>query len=211
MFYTLSALIVNTLSVLLSTEGHSSAKQALLDTRSAGENCAMSTTHALGAASLRERTAEEIRALLGRRRMSASALARELKVSQTYVWRRLSGETAFDLDDLDAIARILRVDPRDLMPAQDRRVTSTYSFDAVGGASPAVKRTRDRHGRHQMSRLSVVDSRAKITRPGSVSRQNSHLKGRTIMPAHPTMAPSDGYTLVTRRPAVLANPDIYGV
>jgi transcriptional regulator with XRE-family HTH domain len=60
-------------------------------------------------ASLSERVAEEIRVALTRRRMSAARLARELGVSQTYVWRRLEGQTAFDLDDLEKIAAILEV------------------------------------------------------------------------------------------------------
>jgi transcriptional regulator with XRE-family HTH domain len=66
--------------------------------------------------------AEEIRATLARRRMSASALARELGKSQTYVWRRLSGETAFDTDDLESIAAVLRVAVVDLLPQSIREV-----------------------------------------------------------------------------------------
>lgn len=61
------------------------------------------------ASSLSGRVAEEIRVALTRRRMSAAALARQLGVSQTYVWRRLEGQTAFDLDDLEKIAAILEV------------------------------------------------------------------------------------------------------
>lgn len=72
---------------------------------------------------LREHAAEEVRALLGRRRISATELARRLGVSQTYVWRRLSGETAFDLDDLEKIAAVLNVEAVELMPrANEGRV-----------------------------------------------------------------------------------------
>lgn len=77
----------------------------------------------------REAVAEEIRAALARRRMSASALARKLGKSQTYVWRRLSGETAFDTDDLEAIAAALSVTVVDLLPPDARqgsRVTGWY-------------------------------------------------------------------------------------
>lgn len=65
---------------------------------------------------LRERTAEELRALLARRKMSATQLARHMGVSQAYIWRRLDGQTAFDLDDLEKIANILGVDVLDLFP-----------------------------------------------------------------------------------------------
>lgn len=66
--------------------------------------------------SLREQAAEEIRALLARRKMSATQLARQMSVSQTYVWRRLSGETAFDLDDLEKISSLLGVEVTELLP-----------------------------------------------------------------------------------------------
>jgi len=76
--------------------------------------------------SLRERVAEEVRALLGRRKMSASELARQLSLTQKYVSRRLTGETAFDLDDLEKIAAIFGVDVADLLPrsAEGRLVVS---------------------------------------------------------------------------------------
>jgi hypothetical protein len=84
-------------------------------------------------ATLRERTAEEIRALLARRRMSATALARELRVSQTYIWRRLSGETAFDLDDLELIAKVLSVQAHDLLPrdVEGRTVVTSGNVDQL--------------------------------------------------------------------------------
>ena len=66
---------------------------------------------------LRAGVAEEVRALLARRRMSSTALARHIAKSHTYVWRRLNGETAFDLDDMEAIATALGVNIRALLPA----------------------------------------------------------------------------------------------
>jgi len=80
----------------------------------------MSDTPTLTRQPLRERTAEEIRSLLARRRMSAAQLGRQMGVSQAYVWRRLSGETAFDLNDLEAIAEILGVAVVDLLPHDAR-------------------------------------------------------------------------------------------
>lgn len=66
---------------------------------------------------LRERTAEEVRALLARKRISATELARQMGVSQAYVWRRLDGRTAFDLDDLERVALLLGVPILTLLPA----------------------------------------------------------------------------------------------
>jgi transcriptional regulator with XRE-family HTH domain len=84
----------------------------------------MTTTRMAGVVTpLRERVAEEVRVLLARRRISASKLARELGVSQTYVWRRLSGETAFDLDDLERISAVLSVSVSDLMPKAGGQTT----------------------------------------------------------------------------------------
>ncbi|HEY3261292.1 MAG TPA: helix-turn-helix transcriptional regulator [Pseudonocardiaceae bacterium] len=53
--------------------------------------------------------ADEIRVALARKRMSAAGLARALGVSQTYVWRRLEGQTSFDLNDLEKISDIVGV------------------------------------------------------------------------------------------------------
>lgn len=81
---------------------------------------------------LREYAAEEIRALLGRRKMSATQLGRQMGVSQAYIWRRLSGETAFDLDDLQKIAAILDVEVTSFLPrpAEGRVITAGGSRDA---------------------------------------------------------------------------------
>jgi transcriptional regulator with XRE-family HTH domain len=85
---------------------------------------------------LRADVAEEVRALLGRRRMSDIALARKIDRSHTYLYRRLSGETAFDVDDLDRIAEALGVNVVDLLPRSQRGDTAHYataSLDAAPG------------------------------------------------------------------------------
>lgn len=66
---------------------------------------------------LRHQVAEEVCALLGRRRWSGAKLARAIDRSEMYVSRRLRGETAFDLDDLERIADVLNVAVADLMPS----------------------------------------------------------------------------------------------
>jgi transcriptional regulator with XRE-family HTH domain len=58
---------------------------------------------------LRERVAEEIRALMARRRVTQTQLAAHMGVSQSYVSRRLLGQEAFDLDDLDVISAFFGV------------------------------------------------------------------------------------------------------
>ena len=58
---------------------------------------------------LRVTIAEEIRALMGRRRMSAVRLGAAIGRSQSYMSRRMTGEIPFDVDDLDAICAALDV------------------------------------------------------------------------------------------------------
>lgn len=79
----------------------------------------------------REQVAEEIRALLARRKLSASELARKMGVSQPYLSRRLTGDVAIDVDDLQTIARLLGVGMSDLLPREEPgRVV------VVSGSSP---------------------------------------------------------------------------
>ena len=83
----------------------------------------MSDNATVTATPMRERVAEEIRVLLARRRMSASELARQAGMTQPYISRRLTGEIAFDVDDLDKIAVALGVKPADLLgPIADKPV-----------------------------------------------------------------------------------------
>jgi transcriptional regulator with XRE-family HTH domain len=66
---------------------------------------------------LREQVAEEVRALLARRRLNGAKLAEAIGRSEMYVSRRLRAETAFDLDDLQNIAETLGVPVLQLLPA----------------------------------------------------------------------------------------------
>lgn len=75
----------------------------------------MTTQAATDDVALTVRVAEEIRGLMGRRNISRVKLAEQLGQSRTYIGRRLSGETAFDLDDLEAIARVFGVPVAALM------------------------------------------------------------------------------------------------
>jgi len=68
------------------------------------------------ATTIRDHVATELRVLLARRRMSATELARRIGATQPYLWRRMSGEISFDLDDLQKIAAVLGVGVSDLLP-----------------------------------------------------------------------------------------------
>lgn len=77
---------------------------------------------------LRVTIAEEVRAMMGRRQMSAVQLGRKIGKSQSYMSRRLTGETAFDLDDLEAITAALDVPLGNLIsPATGQMIDDSSS------------------------------------------------------------------------------------
>lgn len=92
------------------------------------------------AGDLGAKIAEEIRALLARRRMSATQLARRMGVTQSYLARRMIGTQPLDTNDLDRIAQILQVSIVELLP-RDRRghtgaTTVGYRHVSAKPASP---------------------------------------------------------------------------
>jgi len=96
-------------------------------------------------ASLSGRVAEEIRALMARRRVRQSNLARQLNVSEQWVSARLLGKQPIDLNDLERIAAALQVDVVDLLPPRSGR--SHRSGAITGGfptAPPPPSRPADR-------------------------------------------------------------------
>ena len=99
----------------------------------------MSETVAESVTRARHAVAEEIRALLGRRRLSDIAVARKLGRSHTYVYRRLTGEIAFDIDDLEGIAELLNVSMGDLLPSGTRRHRPT-DYEGEPGHVPVLSR-----------------------------------------------------------------------
>lgn len=96
------------------------------------------------------RVAEEIRALLARRKISGRDLARRLSVSPNWVSLRTSGSQPIDLNDLERIARALDVEVIDLLPAGSaHRTTGEQIRPAVrpgNGVRPADKRPPTRAG-----------------------------------------------------------------
>lgn len=77
----------------------------------------MPTNHTGAAMSLTQQVAEEIRVMMTRRRMTGAALAKALDVSASWVSYRLNGQVAFDLNDLERIAKILDCRIIDLLPS----------------------------------------------------------------------------------------------
>ena len=81
---------------------------------------------------LHQLVSEEVRAWMARRRVSGEALAEKLGTSGTFVSRRLLGKTAFDLNDIEAIAAALGVDPHELLApalAEHQRQSATRAAD----------------------------------------------------------------------------------
>ena len=68
---------------------------------------------------LRERVAEEVRALLARKMMTGADLAAAIGRSPMYVSRRVRAEVAFDLDDMERMAAVFQVPVSQLMPKLD--------------------------------------------------------------------------------------------
>ena len=87
----------------------------------------------MDAPTLSVRVAEEVRAWMGRRRMTGATLAAALGVSAAWVSYRLRGKQEIGLDDLQRIAAALDVSVADLLPPdirQDSRVTARYRGQA---------------------------------------------------------------------------------
>lgn len=64
----------------------------------------------------REAVAAEIRAAAARQRVPGTAIAKALGLSQQALSRRMTGQLAFDTDELEVVGRLLGMDPRDFFP-----------------------------------------------------------------------------------------------
>jgi transcriptional regulator with XRE-family HTH domain len=73
---------------------------------------------------MRVSVAAEIRSHMGRRNVRQRHLADALGRNQQWLSRRLTGEVAFDIDDLEAIGNVLNVDPVVLMIGAQRESES---------------------------------------------------------------------------------------
>jgi DNA-binding Xre family transcriptional regulator len=113
---------------------------------------------------LSEQVAEEIRAILGRRRMSQAALARALGVSPMWVNYRLTGTQPIDLNDLDRIAAVLDVDVTELLPQREGRLIAVGGTTLTQGGD--IKRQKPLMPKG-MSPLSPNGSRPHIAAPAN--------------------------------------------
>jgi transcriptional regulator with XRE-family HTH domain len=75
---------------------------------------------------LRERVAEEVRALMGRRRTTGAQLARAIGVPQSSLSRKLTGRYPLDVDDLEAIAAYFEIPVASLIPAEEETIGSWF-------------------------------------------------------------------------------------
>ncbi|HEY0697216.1 MAG TPA: helix-turn-helix transcriptional regulator [Micromonospora sp.] len=76
------------------------------------------TDEAVEAVNLSDLVAEEIRAMMARKRISGRQLAQKLGVSPSWVSYRLTGVQPIDLNDLQRIAHALDVIVLNLLPRQ---------------------------------------------------------------------------------------------
>lgn len=72
---------------------------------------------------------------MARRRVTVPRLAVQTGMSPAYLYRRLSGETALDVDDLGRLAAALDVSVISLLPAHERTEGITLEYSP---ASPLV-------------------------------------------------------------------------
>ncbi|UVS81807.1 helix-turn-helix transcriptional regulator [Actinokineospora sp. UTMC 2448] len=70
--------------------------------------------------SLSAQVAEEVRALLARRRTTANKVRQQLGWTQSYISRRMNGTTPFDVEDLAQLAALFQVPVTDFFPASKR-------------------------------------------------------------------------------------------
>jgi transcriptional regulator with XRE-family HTH domain len=115
-------------------------------------------------ATLSAQVAEEIRALLARRRISGRQLANQLGVSPTWVSNRLTGAQTIDLNDLESMARILGVDVPDLLP---RPVRSGGLNEISDPTRPDGRPASPEEPKRHAASRPLGPSRRDITRPSS--------------------------------------------
>jgi DNA-binding Xre family transcriptional regulator len=85
----------------------------------------VTTTPATRTDSLTVGVAEEVRSLMGRRKVTGAQLAKRLGVSAAWVSYRVNGLVSPSVDDLERIAEALGVEIVDLIPRSRRQVTVT--------------------------------------------------------------------------------------
>lgn len=90
----------------------------------------MTTTPLTQPGTLTARVAEEIRSVMGRRKVTGAQLAKRLGVSSAWVSYRINGSVSTSMDDLERIAAALNVEVGDLLPQNLAATRSTGRYDS---------------------------------------------------------------------------------
>lgn len=121
--------------------------------------------------SLTERVAEEIRAQMGRKRMSGARLAKQLGVSDMWVSYRLRGVQPIDLNDLERIADALGVPVIDLLPRDTVRPNNRSTDQAERPMPPPrPDHSRPKGRPHNESTRPVSPVQPSRRRPARIAR-----------------------------------------
>jgi transcriptional regulator with XRE-family HTH domain len=118
--------------------------------------------------------AEEIRVLLARRKMSANQLAQLTGIKQSNLSRRMTGETAFDLNDLELIADALGVAVTDLMPQRVEAGQQINGRSAPISRSVPADSTPRRTKHRPTARVSAGQRRPVSVRSPGYSMSSAH-------------------------------------
>lgn len=94
-------------------------------------------------ATLSELVAEEIRALMARRRMSGRQLAAKLGVSPSWVSYRLTGTQPIDVNDMHRMAGALDVGIHDLLPPPEVAASAVVPSSSSEGMGYRRRRGRE--------------------------------------------------------------------
>jgi transcriptional regulator with XRE-family HTH domain len=130
-------------------------------------------------ATLSALVAEEIRALMARRRISGRQLATQLEVSPSWVSYRLTGTQPIDLNDMALIAGALGVGVHDLLPPPEVAATA-LNKNLARPQVPARK-----HVARTTGGRSPVHTRADSVRPVSAVPLNRRRPVSTRPPTRP--------------------------
>lgn len=169
----------------------------------------MTVSATTSAQTLTAAIAEEVRALMGRRRISGAEMARRLGVSQMWVSDRLRATTAFTVTDLERIAGLLGVAVTELLPRRAFEVQSAAArleADRTTLESPgATVQSLPVPGQRTPSTVRPVDTAAPLSRP----RPNGVTAGQHLVTERPHdrrspgRAPTSTPSPATRRPGVI--------
>lgn len=108
----------------------------------------MTTTPLAPPGSLTDRVAEEIRSVMGRRKVTGAQLAKLLGVSAAWVSYRVNGSVSPSMADLERIATALNVEVGDLLPSAVLRAGHSIGrYHPTGTSRPSGRRPASRPAR----------------------------------------------------------------